>query len=425
MLKKFYCLFAALLCVGIVSCGGNDDPEPDPVIDPVVTPDDDTSKPKEYFETTAELFMNYFNAKDQKSVLELVGFYCNNYAEYEVEGFEDEEYDGYKALAKFMKKAQRAIATGHFAQIKSSDLYCFADYSGVYEPNDDDRIWERTGDNDNLVFKFSHYGAACELKVVASNDKWSVNIGSEDTVEVPKTLTITLTEGNSTLLSSTVKSDYNASSHTLNANTNTTVANINVTAVVNGTDSKITANQTFTIGGKTIQTAQATITGNNLCDRNKIEDAIENEDENALKTFFTNATGESDILGRVQIKAEVTSLYQLVKADDDRWDAYEEAGWSNSAEEEIEKTYANTMNNYVKCSFYFAGKSEKQGDIIFKAIPEEYYSYTYWDTYMVLQFSSDNSTYEFEQYFGDGNFHSTETLFTDIVDTYISILNID
>lgn len=420
-------LLMLFMCAGFAACEndekGENETTPPGNNDIVETPDDDTSNPGEYFETTAELFLEYFNANDQKAVLTLLDDFIQEYGDYDIEI--EENRSSAKPLYAYVKNTHKAINTGNYSRASSSDVWKFADFTGIYEPNDRTWCWERTGNSDALIFKFSHRGASCEFKISVSSDKYTIDIDSYESVEVPKTITTTLTEGNTTHLKSVFKSNYSSTGHTMSANLNLAIANLVFVSNIEGNDSKLSVSQSFTVGDKTLSTASATINGHNLCNRSAIENAIEDDDESALDNFFSDASGESDVLGRVQVKAEVNSLYAIVKAINDRDDAYDDYYYRDRDEEQIEKKYAKAMNEAIKGSFYFARKNQKQGDVLFKAIYEEdTWGDTYWDTYMCLQFN-DGSNYTFEDYFGNGNFYSTESLFTNLIDSYKNILGID
>ena len=429
MKKKFYYAFMLMLSMGFIACGGDDEPTP-----PTPPGDNETEEvageninnPKEYLENTAKLVMDYFDPNNQKAVVKLFEDFIYLYGEYDFEG-EYEEYSNSRALKSFAHNTSKALKTGNYARANGSEIWQFSQFTGIYEPNTRTYCWERTGNSDALIFKFSRYGSSCELKIAASNGEWSVDADSYTTVKVPKTITITLTEAGTTHMTWVITSNYNESAHNASATIDLKIADLHIITSINGTDSQISATQSFTVGDKTIETAQATISGSKLCDRSAIELAIEREDETALKTFFKSATGETDLLGRIQIKAQTGSLYDIYQADEDRWDAYEESNWSSEAEERIEKQYAQTMNNLVKTSFYFARNGQKQGDIVYKAICEEEYwsgyTYTWWTTEPVLKFK-DGSMYSFEEYFGDGRFSTTEDLFIDLVETYQKVLGI-
>lgn len=433
--NKLLLLLLAISSITFVSCDDNkgegEEPETPGNNETVTTPTDDLSNPKEYFETTAELFMDYFNAGDQDQILKVVNNFIDEYAEYEIDfdNGEDEEDYGYytRALTNFAKSLKKSIQSGNYARATASEVWEFADFQGVYEPNSNYYSWEKTEDSDYCIYRWTNTdtGKECELKFKASSDTYTFDGDDYNTVTAPKTITVTLTEGGTQLLKSVVKSEYNESAHTIAADINVAVANIIVTTIINGNDQKVTADQTFTIGDKTIETSTATVTGNDLCNRTAIEKALEEADEyenyDKLSRIFNKGVGEADILGRVQVKAEVSSINRLIEAEDERYD-YDYS--SASAEEQAEKKYANIINQYIKASFYFARTSEKQGELSFEAYCEEDYGYTWWDTHAILIFASDDSKYDFESYFGNGRFDSTENIFSNLLDTYTNALGL-
>lgn len=132
----------------------------------------------------------------------------------------------------------------------------------------------------------------------------------------------------------------------------------------------------------------------------------------------------------MQVKATVSSLYNIVKAIDDYEDAWEDAyinsnyNYSDKVFEKIETEYADNLNENISCSFYFARNNTKQGDIIFKAIEDDEYYYSEYYTEMVLKFN-DGGTYRFEEYFNENQFGNTVNIFENLVESYKQILNIN
>ncbi len=431
--KKLNYFAMLLLSASMVACGGDDEPTLTPPtgdndIEEIVG--EDTSKPKEYFENTAKLFLDYFNADNHKGIITLLNDFAKTYEDYDIADQSNEKISS-KGINVIIKNTANAISKGNYTRATGSDeLFDYAQFTGIYEPNPDTECWERTGDSESLILKFDHYGAKCEFTITLSGNQWSANIDEETTVNVPKTITMTLTEGSTTHLKSTIQTDYNPNKHTLSANIDVKVADLQAFAQISGNDNEIKTTQKLIVNGKTLETAEATITGKNLCNREAIEDAINKEDATALKDYFTNATAETDILGRLQVKASVSSLYNIVKAIEDYEDAWEDAyvssnyNYSDKVFEKIEKDYANTLNENTSCSFYFARNNTKQGDIIFKAIEDDDYYYTEYYTEMVLKFN-DGGTYRFEEYFNENKFGSTVNQFENLIESYKQILNIN
>lgn len=467
--------------------GGNEDGIDDSIEE---IEGEDLSNPKQYFENTARLVMNYFDANKQKDVARLLMDFNDIYGEYVIDSTEVDAIDQ-RVLTDFSRNTARAIYSGNYAAARGVDLWSLADYSGIFEPNAKSLQWERTGKSNDLIFKFDIYGSKCELKVVASNGDWSAELNDKASAKVPKTLTFTLTQGSTTHMTGVMNSDYSASNHTFTITENATIADLTFKGNINGNDNEITAAQFFLIGRRVIAKGNATITGSQLCDRDAIQNAIENDNETFLETVYRNGVATTDILGRVQTKGEINSIYDIIEAErryDDAWDEFYDKWWGANSkydilyneqdsvhnvlwdkyysgeytydelsqklneydqdwnlrynemseeqdkeedqlEEQTEKQLAEDFNNIMKCWFEFARNGQKQGDIFIKAVYEEEswggdYIYTWWECQPVLQFN-DGSLYGFEEYFGNGNFTNTENIFTDLVDTYKKVLDIE
>lgn len=453
--------------------GGNEDGIDDSIEE---IEGEDLSNPKQYFENTARLVMNYFDANKQKDVARLLMDFNDIYGEYVIDSTEVDAIDQ-RVLTDFSRNTARAIYSGNYAAARGVDLWSLADYSGIFEPNAKSLQWERTGKSNDLIFKFDIYGSKCELKVVASNGDWSAELNDKASAKVPKTLTFTLTQGSTTHMTGVMNSVYSASNHTFTITENATIADLTFKGNINGNDNEITAAQFFLIGRRVIAKGNATITGSQLCDRDAIQNAIENDNETFLETVYRNGVATTDILGRVQTKGEINSIYDIIEAErryDDAWDEfYNDPEWNklweeynsiydkyynneythdefnqlledwnlryneiseerdkeeDQLEEQTEKQLAEDFNNIMKCWFEFARNGQKQGDIFIKAVYEEEvwgdYIDTWWECQPVLQFN-DGSLYGFEEYFGNGNFTSTENIFTDLVETYKKVLEIE
>ena len=118
---------------------------------------------------------------------------------------------------------------------------------------------------------------------------------------------------------------------------------------INGNDNEITAAQFFLIGRRVIAKGNATITGSQLCDRDAIQNAIENDNETFLETVYRNGVATTDILGRVQTKGEINSIYDIIEAErryDDAWDEYMTyGGLPQVAQFSVERQKAEYLKN--------------------------------------------------------------------------------
>ena len=73
-LSKFMLMFA-MMCLPLVSCGGDDDEPGDWGDDPGITDD------KLYLEQTANEFLNRFHASDQAAVITMANEFVNDYGD--------------------------------------------------------------------------------------------------------------------------------------------------------------------------------------------------------------------------------------------------------------------------------------------------------------------------------------------------------
>lgn len=443
--------FAMAACaVLLMSCGG-EEPEPNPNPNPgggdnpggEETGQYTPAESKRFLEQSALDVLEYFNTDDQKELLVVGNYFMENFADL---GFP--EFDVRKCPAKsFMQSLLRGAAglnPSALSRAAKSYVYSldFAEFSGIYQPGKYE--WVRVGDSSDIILRFNDgSGNACELKAVASkneNDQIEFSFEEWDDYEynpatgyyediyadvtvkarVPKTVTVTMTKGGKELVNVKVNTTIDIKGHKLNATVDGKVMNITVNATTDGTDTRITETSSAAVNGKTLVTTSATVNGRHLCDKANWERVANDEDgDYTIEDFLTNAQGQADVMGKVQVYANISEITDdMAEAIYGYWDKYDctEA----EAKAEAEKS-ANLLNKKVKTVVKYNGTSTEQAQIRWQTARygDSYGYYDWWEYCIepVLYFPADGTTYEFENYFEKG-FQNVVTSVEDLIDSY-------
>lgn len=365
---------------------------------------------KEYLESVATDFLGLFNPDDQAELIEFANYFVNTYGdldEPEEWGLDDEDDSPspYFSAKKVMRNLRKAVSGADPSALTRAfdDCYDFSRFSGVYEPGSS--AWLKTGESNDIVFKFKNgRGQQCTVSASGSGGEWSVSYdGSE--VRTPENVTVTVVEGSTTYARATVRSNVSESGHSASISIDATAANIGVVTTIDGTDTKIAMKSVFTVSGKEVVTTTASVGGSDLCNRDKWERIIDDEDTDAAYRNLGKAVAEIDLLNRLQIKAEVSDFESIDSAVDNEygdWD-YDD----KSAAKAACSADCDVLNAKIIANVYYSSP-ERQAEIWFQPeLDEDMY---YWEWYVTpcLRFISDGTTYSFEDYFGNSRFASVE-----------------
>ena len=400
-----YFIIAAMM-MSFSSCGVDDEPGngenggnggDNPDIDP-----------KEFFEETATMFLNKFKAADQQAVIKMANDFVTDYGDLDMPG----EFSMAPA-ASMMQSLARTLSSNDFAGLSrsyESYYYAFSKYTGIYKPGK--YSWSRESDSSDIVFRFTdRSGKECSITAKASSETWTGNItidGDTYKAEVPKTISIEVKQGSTTMLTATVETNYVKNSK-LNVTTVTEAANLKVSAELAATNTTVKSTTTLAVNGEVITTGVAEINGQNLCMQDYIQSLIENEDEDGLFDLFTNANATADVLGRVQVKGSISQFRNVGDALD--YDDTDKQGAIDAAK---------LLNEKLPCKFYFNGSSNARGSVEWQCYLSWESSWSdekWWGVEPILLFN-DGTSYAFEDYFGNGKFGSVESLFENLLDSY-------
>lgn len=444
---------AVALAVSFASCGGNDEDEPgggaggddDSNIefpsDPSV-PEMNPAEAKNFLEGTALEIVNSIDPTQQEALWKLTGYWCETYWDTEppmnwgIDDFDD--YDDYykaprhnslKGFMKFVGKAAKGDA-GAMGRAMNEVLN-MARFSGVYEPGivvdeygDRYEGWVKTADSRDVIIRFPYNGATAELKGVAEGSTWSETYEGV-TVEVPRKVTATLSDGRSVLVTAVLESNLNFNAHTVSAKLDATLMNITLKSITNGNNSTVTTETIVWYSGKQLATVSGEVNGTNMVDRNAIKNLfVENNydyDEEyydvnpeALSKMFKSGTVVSNVLDKVVVKAKVGNISELIETFEDCFDNYEYS--SKSAAQAACRRQCDVLNRSMPAYLYLNGSSLGSAFVTYQPYLYEDYSYWKWFSEPVLAFK-DGTTTSFEAYFGGNSFIDLDTPIRNIVYT--------
>lgn len=408
---------ATMMAIGTSACsddepekednGGGIDGGGDASITEVYTPE----QSKVYLENTATELLNKFNPDDQKPLIELLDRFEDKYGDLDLpEEFEDDNEDVW--VSTWAANLCKALKQGDFVALSraATQGYSYSSYTGEFEPGT--WRWVKKNDSNSAVFRFTDNGQTCELRATPSNGEWSETFDGTK-VTIPGTLNVTLTSGSDKLVDVTVNSTYSATAHTLTLDITANVMNLNVVSNLNATDTKITEHVELNISGERVITTNATMNGRNLCNRAMLEDFFDDVTGETADRFFDDGYGEVNVLGRVQVKGNLTDISDLVDALD-----YDEEGTAGQAGA---TRAAATLRTVLTGTVHYTNSPTVQATLDW----EPYINYDWgpeqwWSARPVIRFN-DDAAYAFDGYFGNGKFISVENLFESIFDKYEDI----
>lgn len=371
---------------------------------------------KEFLTSTATEVLDLFNPADQSEAIDLAAYFDKTYGDLDLpDEFLELEEDEYASPAAYMKAIRRASSGDIEALTRAAYSYSyninFDRFAGKYEPSR--YQWVKTGNSKDIIFVFTDSNnRQCELKAVKAGGTNDFEYSYTDDyywdtetynyyLSIPKEVKVTLTVGGKVLAESKVVSDINIKGHTLNMEATASLCNLSAKGTVKGTDSKVEAYAEFTVGGKKAVVTNAVVNGNNLCNKDKIEDLFneyydEEEAEDMFLSMVTNGNCSADILGKVQVYGQIKTYDGMMYDLDGYWDRYDYDSKS-MAEAACKRACAN-LNANIKTQVRYNGTTTDQANIVFVPYLEEWYSgWEYWiDANIGFP---DGTTYSIDSYF--------------------------
>lgn len=419
---------ASLGLLTVVSCGKDKDGLDDQGSGSMeqMTP----TESKQYLQEVGKEFLGYFNPTDQKEAIELSSYFMDNYGDLDMpEEFDFEDYDYWYSPAEIFRAIGLTAKGDAVAMSRASYYYTYTvDFErckGIYEPGR--YRWNKVSDSKDIVFRFTGpMGSRCEMKIVGEGktnsfqytyeESWYNDIYRDEyNISVPKKLTLTVTKNSNQIAIARVDTDIDIDGHKYTADVEATVANIGVKANSNGNDSRLYAQSTLTVNGKTLITAEAELNGNNLCNANMILNDLEYDLEDGYITkWFTKGAGKVNVLEKVQGYANINFTNEFARIDT-YW-----GYWDYSRQEALRlaNQAANVLNSNITAKVRYDNKATDQALIVFQPVLDEW-GYNSWEYELepVLYFPVDETTYSFEDYFENG-FRSLKSQWESLLGSY-------
>ena len=389
---------------------------------------------KKFLEGTANEFIEAFQAKDQKALIDLCAYFGENYGHlaapdnFTIDEREEiiESNPGY-----FMRGLMETFGNGNPTRAASTLIQYFYTldfdkFKGIYENGTSK--WVQTGSSNDIIFRFpGNGGQSCELvaKLSGSNSEGEIVITDEDywydevyedhySFKIPKEIDVTLTQGGTALVTGKLYSDLDVKSHKYSVNVNLTAMNVNAAYRIDANDSQVSGSASLTVSGKNLISSSAKINGNKLCDIDNYL-SMDMETGDALASLLKSGEASMSVLNKVRVDAKATYNTALYEAFATDYDDYEFDS-KYDAEKAIEKAI-DTIEKNVEALVRYNNKETVQAKLVW-GYEEE--SYGYWWQYRLvpqMQFISDGSVYDFGKYFSSG-FSSVESAWQDLLESY-------
>ncbi|MDY3848067.1 MAG: hypothetical protein SOZ58_07080 [Prevotella sp.] len=466
-MKKTTFLFvlgtAFCLSSSLISCG-DDDP-----VDPIVNPDpinpQEPSKDeamtsleqKEYLDVIAKEFMNQTPASDFQNIANLYNYisdtYTDNYDWDAVGEWASNIFDLLKESLGTTNKEQDKYTWGEYNEIYTNykAVLMASNFTGHFTANNNKWTLSKADDL-QFIFKDQN-GKECVLKLETSGnvkkmyvcnvDDWVNYDYSNDndyyisneyydrtqlTIGVPENVVVTLTQGGTQVVKTTVKVNlgsisnerFDLSKNELTATTLVELNNgykFNVSQVAYSGNSKASANFEISKNGKSLATVafSSDLSGIPSCN----VDAFTSDgiyDINFDNANMKNAFVKLDILGKLQIQGKVSDIRKFADYVDNAYD--------NDDDEKNFKSYITQANSLLDINLFYDGKAVKQANVkIEPFVDGTWNGITYWYCEPVLYFYDDNTSYStFEAFFNDEDFKSVIDTFKGLADKYAALI---
>ena len=460
--KLFAILLAAVMSLSLVACGNDSD---EPINKPTEpeTPTEDKAmsqlEQKQYLEKVALEFMDLTPSSDFNDISNVINCFKDNY-------LDDYNWDAVDEWVEdVLDNARKALGT----QTTETETYYYSVYNYIY--NNYSAVlmasnftghftatngrWVRENADDLQVIFNDEYGKKCVIKletkgnvkkVYAFNiDEWVNYDGSysgghyvsneyydrtQYTIGVPEQVIVTLTQGGTQLLKTTVNVDlsslegenFDISKSGFTVSSVTEMNNgYKITASDVAYSGNKSASSTVVVskGNKTLATVACAGDVNDLPSVNVSAFSSENSDIDDYDTENTDAKNvfvKMDILGKVQIQGKVSDCRKF--AD------YLDAAEDNESNQSMYTSYINQAKSLTDINLFYNGSNLKQATVKLEPFAEESWSgRTYWTYEPVLYFYDGSSYSTFEAFFNDVDFKQTINKFKNIANKYAALIN--
>lgn len=453
------------------SCKSTPDSDPTPGSDsdpvtPVTPSGKDAMSPaeqKEYLEKVAIEFMNAIPSSDFNEIADLGKYINETYGE-------DYDWDEVGDWAEnIFDTAKKALGT----QTTETENYSWGGYTSTY--NDiytnynsllfasnftghftaQNGKWNLSKANDlQFIFK-DQSDRECIIKLETSGnikkvhafnlDEWQgsdYNNNGNDytynyyydrtqyTIGVPERIVVTLTQGGSQVIRTTVNIDLNSitgeefdiSKNSLTASMTTELNNgykFETSQIAYTANQKASATFSMTKNGKALVTAAVSSDISDLpsCNVSAFTSDFDLDDYDTDKANAKKAYAKLDIMGKVQIQGTVSDVRKAVdyinKAEEDY--KYDEANY---------KSYINQANGLCDMNLFYDNSATKQATIKLEPFTEESWGgHTKWISKPVICFYDGSSYSTFEAFFNETDFKKVIDSFKSLANKYADLID--
>ncbi len=470
-LKLIAYLFAAIVCVGFVSCGGDDNDNDDPgtpsnPITPVDPSDNNvmtSADQKEYLEKVAMSFMNMMPASDFRDIADLGKYIADTYnGDYNWGNVEEWSRDAFDAAREALgtKTTESEVESWGSYTYKYNYIYTnykavllASNFTGHFTASNGGWIQENAND---LQFIFTDsQGRKCVLKLETGGSVKKVYLVNVDNwqsrdydsngynytynyyynrtqcvIGIPERIVVTLTQGGSQVvktsininLGSITNEEFDISRNSLTLSTLVELNNgykINVSNVSYTANTKASVAFTMTKNGTALVTIGASSDVYDIPSVNV--SAFSSKSFDADNYDFDKINGKNafvklDIIGKVQIQGTLSDIRKFV-------DYLNEASRNKKTESNF-KSYINQANSLANVNLFYDGKNVKQASIKLEpfAYEDKWNGSTYWKAEPVICFYDGSSYSTFEAFFNEKDFKKVIDTFKALVDNYADLI---
>ncbi len=411
---------AIIMTQALISCG--DDKRDDTEFNNDEVPYDGKSE-RTFLEETATTFLDYFHPGDQRQLIQSLDYFVHIC---EVSDFP--EFSSAAAAARSMKEAVAGDDYLGYSRAATDLVLTLSMFNGFYQHNYNTMVWQKLEDSDDVRLRYWDGSAEYNMSLSGSIDTWSATITDDDgspvTIDVPKVLDFALVSGSTSvtnpnsILTIKLKTDFKDSER-VSLSSEIKAANIFIKTALSGNNTTIDHTLTFSIDNVTTYyrrdmfSTKIKLTGSNLCSVN----AWQKSGDEALSSMITNATGTLMILQRVQIKSEIKDMKTFVANCDTYFDKYNSTNPAASAEQA-----AKALTSSTKAEMFFTGDEKAvRATLGWEGCCYDDF-YDEWGVRPLITFTSDNTPYSFEEYFGYSRFLSVENQFNKLFREYSSFI---
>lgn len=251
-----------------------------------------------------------------------------------------EYYDVHKKTRALLKTVGE-IAKGDIAATRTAtndvvDLYKLEDYYGIYRANYDKEEWEKTGIADYLEIQFPSKTYNTYFVRLEASDTFTTWITKDFEGQIPTQMNLTLGEGEKTI--ATMVIDWKlVQDESIDMTSKFNCEDYEVVNVMKIENESLINTSLVYANGKEIANAVARLNGKNLLIYDEMKDDIKEathyhdangdcngDDFGPLIAHFTNATGDVDVLGKLQINGKgfkLSHIYDILTDTEDYYEA--------------------------------------------------------------------------------------------------------